>query len=145
MTAKWARDRLDALVAGEAEPPPVVKTMKLGTVDAWGEGWAKKIWHPDPAIMNGDGSMFGGYIAALADQIIAFAAMSVVPEGKAFRTLNLTTTFLRVGKAEPLSIEARVTSQTRQMIAVRAVFTRPDGKPIAEAHGQQFLQAFPQA
>ena len=46
----------------------------------------------------------------------------------------------RVGKAEPLKIEAKVTSQTRQIISTRAEFLRPDGALIAEASAQQFLQ-----
>jgi hypothetical protein len=29
----WATERLDALVAGNAEPPPVVKTLQLGLLD----------------------------------------------------------------------------------------------------------------
>jgi len=33
----WATQRLDDLISG-AEPPPVIRTMRLGTLDAWGEG-----------------------------------------------------------------------------------------------------------
>ena len=54
----WATARLDALVAGAA-PPPVVATMRLGTLDAWGEGWARKRFEPDADQLNGDGSIFG--------------------------------------------------------------------------------------
>ena len=66
--------------------------------------------------------------------------MTTVPANAVFRTLNLSITFLRVGKAEPIMIEAQVTSKTRQIIAVRAQFVRPDGQLIAEASAQQFLQ-----
>jgi len=86
-------------------------------------------------------ALFGGYLAALADQALTFAAMTSVPESMVFRTTNLSMTFLRVGKAEPLKIEARVTSQTRQIISTRAEFQRPDGELITEASAQQFLQA----
>ncbi|ETR79098.1 hypothetical protein X566_12285 [Afipia sp. P52-10] len=34
----WATRRLDELVSGQATLPPVVQTMKLGALDAWGEG-----------------------------------------------------------------------------------------------------------
>ena len=74
----WATSRLNDLLAG-AEPPPVVRTMQLGTLDAWGEGWARKRWEPTPSMLNSDGSLFGGLVAALADQMLAFAAMTVVP------------------------------------------------------------------
>jgi uncharacterized protein (TIGR00369 family) len=118
----------------------VTETLRLGTLDTWAPGWIKKTWSPYPDLLNVDGSLFGGYIAALADQALTFAAMTSVPDGMVFRTLNLSVTFLRVGKAEAIKIEARVTSQTRQVISTRAEFQRPDGELIAEASAQQFLQ-----
>lgn len=136
----WATDRLDALVRGDVVLQPVTKTLRLGTLDSWAPGWVKKTWSPDPDLLNVDGSLFGGYIAALADQALTFVAMTSVLDDMVFRTLNLSITFHRVAKAEPLIIEARVTSQTRQVISTRAEFRRPDGQLIAEASAQQFLQ-----
>jgi uncharacterized protein (TIGR00369 family) len=136
----WATDRLDALVRGDVVLPPVTRTLRLGTLDSWAPGSIKKTWSPDPDLLNVDGSLFGGYIAALADQALTFAAMTSVPDDMVFRTLNLSITFHRVGKAGPLKIDARVTSQTRQVISTRAEFRRPDGELIAEASAQQFLQ-----
>jgi uncharacterized protein (TIGR00369 family) len=138
--ANWATERLEELVRADVTLPPVIRTLRLGALDSWGPGWIKKKWSPDPDLLNVDGSLFGGYLAALADQALTFAAMTSVPDSMAFRTINLSMTFLRVGKAEPLKIEARVTSQTRQVISTRAEFQRPDGKLIAEASAQQFLQ-----
>jgi uncharacterized protein (TIGR00369 family) len=139
----WATERLDALVADNAEPPPVVKTLQLGLLDDWSEGRAVKRWTPTPDVLNGDGSMFGGYIAALADQMLAFAAMTVVPNGNAFRTINLSVQFFRVGRAHPLLIEAHVITQSKSMIAVEANFLREDGELIARASAQQMVIPFP--
>lgn len=136
----WATKRLDELVGG-AEPPPVVRTMRLGTLDAWGEGWVKKSWEPTPEILNADGSLFGGLIAALADQVLAFAAMTVVPADKLFRTTNLTVSYFRLGRAHPVEIEAKVIAQSQHLIHVRAEFRGPEGKLLAEASAQQFIQA----
>lgn len=133
----WATERLEMLVRGEAVPPPVVQTLKLGTLDAWGEGWARKRWEPAPELLNGDGSLFGGYLAALADQVLAFAAMTVVPADAAFRTTNLQMNFVRVGRAHALLIEARVVAATRQLLTVRAKLRREDGELVAEASAQQ--------
>ena len=135
----WARERLDALVAGTSAPPPVVETLRLGTLREWGEGWIKKDWVPAPELLNADGSLFGGYVAALADQALAFAAMTVVAPESAFRTINLQVNFLRVGRAHSLLIEARVVAVTRQLLTVRAEFRRDDSELIAEATGQQLL------
>ncbi len=92
--------------------------------------------------MNGDGSLFGGYIAALADQVLVFATMTVLPGDKLFRITNLAVSFTRVGKAEPLLIDAIVVAQTKQMITTRASFKREDGALIAEATAQQILHPF---
>jgi uncharacterized protein (TIGR00369 family) len=135
----WARARLDELKAGGARLPPVVETLRLGGLDDWGEGWVRKRWSPAPELMTADGTLFGGYLAALADQALAFAAMTVVPEDAAYRTLNLQLNFLRVTPLQPLAIEARVVARTRQLITARAEFRRDDGELIAEASAQQLV------
>lgn len=137
----WGTERLDALKAGQAVAPPVTQTLRMGLLDDWGEGWVRKTWEPQADLLNGDGSLFGGYLAALADQVLSFAAISVVPDDMHFRTLNLQVNYLRVGRAHPLAIEGRVVGRTRQLITVRAEFRRPDGELIAEASAQQLLLA----
>jgi uncharacterized protein (TIGR00369 family) len=138
----WATDRLDALKSGKGRPPPVVQTLKLGLIDDWGDGWVRKSWRPSPKLATADGSLFGGYLAALADQVLAFATMTVVPNDRLFRTVNLQMNFLKVGRSHPLLIEARVVAQTRQLVTVRADFRRGDGALIADATAQQILMAF---
>lgn len=135
----WATERLDALKAGDMTVPPVVTTLRMGTLEDWGPGWVRKTWRPTPEILNGDGSLFGGYLAALADQILAFAAMTVVPDETYYRTINLQMQFVKVGAARPLTIEGRVTASTRQLITVEADFRREDGELIARAAAQQIL------
>ena len=128
--------------AGGIDLPPVVSTLKLGGLDDWGPGWARKTWLPSPELLNIDGSMFGGYLAALADQILAFAAMTAAPADAMFRTSNLKIDFIRVGKAESLRLEGRVVAKTRSIIHVEADFFRPDGELIARASAQQIITPF---
>jgi uncharacterized protein (TIGR00369 family) len=135
----WATDKLAAIKAGTSEPPPVVRTLKLGTLDDWGPGWARKRWTASPEVLNGDGSMFGGYIAALADQMLALAAMSLLPDGTGMRTTNLSVQFLKLARGEPLLIEARVISQSKQLIAVEAEFRLDNGNLIAKATARQII------
>jgi len=137
----WAPQRLDDLVNGRGTTlPPVIQTLRLGALDEWGVGWIRKRWQPHPDLLNVDGSLFGGYIAALADQALAFAAMTVIPADCVFRTINLNVNFISVGRAHPLAIEAIVVAQTRQMLTVRVTLKREDGELIAEASTQQALQ-----
>ena len=135
----WATERLSALQAGEATAPPIVETLKLGLLDDWGEGWVRKTWRPAPGLETADGALFGGYLAALADQVLAFAAMTIAPDDAGFRTLNLNVNFLRLTQAQALVIEARVVARTRQLITVRAEFRRQDGELVADATAQQLL------
>lgn len=139
----WATERLEALKLGSADVPAVVERLGLGLLDDWGDGWVKKSWQPTPGLTNGDGTMFGGYIAALADQALAFATMSVVPDGTAFRTVNLSVQFYRIVRDEPMTIEARVVSRSRQMIAVEAEFRTSGDKLAAKATAQQIVTEMP--
>jgi uncharacterized protein (TIGR00369 family) len=139
----WATDRLDALVRGDVALPPVVTTLQLGALDAWGPGWARKRWVMKPELANLDGSMFGGYLAALADQILAFATMTVVPGDKAYRTTNLSLSFFKLVRGGGLDIEGRVVSQSRSIIHVEADFRLEDQTIAARAHAQQILTAAP--
>jgi uncharacterized protein (TIGR00369 family) len=142
MAMTWGTDRLAALKDGLGEPPPIVCTLRLGLIDDWGAGWVRKTWSPHPDLATADGSLFGGYLAALADQVLTFAAMTVAPAEMHFRTLNLQMTFVRIGRTQPLSIEAKVVAHTRQLVTVRAEFRREDGELLAEATAQQLLMPF---
>jgi len=135
----WATDRLDALKRGDVTLPPIVETLRLGLIDDWEVGWVRKSWSPSAELATADGSLFGGYLAALADQVLTFATMTVVPDDRIYRTVNLQVNFLKVGRNHPLAIEGRVVAQTRQLITVRADFRREDGALIADATAQQLL------
>lgn len=135
----WATDRLDAIITPGFEPPLLTRTLRLGLMDAWGPGWVKKTWEPAPEVLSVDGSMFGGHLAALADQVLTFAAMTVAPDDAHFRTINLQLQFVKIGRAHPLEIEGRVVAQSKQLITVAADFRRPDGVLITTASAQQIL------
>lgn len=141
----WATERLEAIGAGKGPLPAIVEQLHLGRLDSWGEGWVRKTWVPHPSLATADGSLFGGYIAALADQVLAFATMTVIPDDRLYRTTQLQVSFLRVGRDAPLEIVANVVAATRQMITVRASFTQAGGRLIAEASAQQIILPFPSA
>ena len=135
----WATERLDEIKQPGVTVPAVVETLGLGLIDDWGPGWVKKSWAPEARFANVDGSLFGGYIAALADQVLTFAAMTVVPDENWHRTTDLQVRFVKVGRGHPLLIEARVLAATRRLITTEADFRRPDGELVAKASAQQIL------
>lgn len=132
-------DRLDLTVAGSVDAPPVVETLKMGLLDEWGPGWARKRWEPRPELMGAAGSLFGGYLAALADQILSFTAMTVMPDGVSYRTVNLQMQFVKIARAHPLLIEGRVTAHSKRLVTVEADLRRDDGELIARANAQQIV------
>ncbi len=56
----WATEHLDALKAGTVELQPVVKTLRLGGLEDWGSGWARKVWKPSPELLQDDGGTAPG-------------------------------------------------------------------------------------
>ncbi|OYW99711.1 MAG: hypothetical protein B7Z12_17565, partial [Caulobacter vibrioides] len=72
---------------------------------------------------------------------LAFAAMTVIPADRHYRTTQLQVSFLRVGRNAPLDIHAQVVAATRQMITVRASFVLAGDRLIAEASAQQIVLA----
>jgi len=135
----WATERLDEIKQPGATVPPIVETLGLGLIDDWGPGWVRKSWEPEARLMNVDGSVFGGYIAALADQALAFTAMTVIADDAWYRTTDLQVRFVKVARAHPLLIEGRVLTATKRLITVEADFKRLDGQLIAKASAQQIL------
>ncbi|ODT87312.1 PaaI family thioesterase [Phenylobacterium sp. SCN 70-31] len=136
----WATERLDAIMTPGFVPPRIVQRLGLGLLDDWGPGWVRKEWRPDAEDLKmADDSVFGGYIAALADQVLAFAAMTVVPDDCWCRTTDLQVRFVKVARNHPLRIEGRVLAATRRLITVEADFHRPDGVLVAKASAQQIL------
>jgi len=89
----WATEMLENMKQGTHPIPPVTKTLQLGLIDDWGEGWVRKSWSPKKDLLQQDGTMFGGYTSALFDQIFAFATMTVIGEDEAYRTSNLNISF----------------------------------------------------
>jgi acyl-coenzyme A thioesterase PaaI-like protein len=64
--------------------------------------------------------------------------MTVLPADHMYRTTNLAVSFFKIGRGD-MDIEAKVVSQSRQMIACRVTFKSTDGVLLAEATAQQFL------
>ncbi len=133
----WATGMLDNMKAGTHRVPRVTDYLKLGLIDDWGEGWIRKSWSLQREFLHPDGTLFGGYIAALFDQAFALATMTVVAEDEAYRTSNLSVSFLSLSRSEPLEIEARVVSRSRRLVTLESKIFSTDGEVRAIATAQQ--------
>lgn len=135
----WAKDMLENMKQGTHKVPPIVHTLQLGLIDDWGDGWVRKSWRPKPELLQNDGTMFGGYIAALFDQIFAFAAMTVLEDDEACRTTSLNISFISLSRLEDVLIEAKVVSRSRRLITIESKLSSKAGEIRSIATAQQMI------
>ena len=135
----WATDMLDNMKRGTHPVPPVVDTLQLGLIDDWGTGWVKKTWRVKPDLLQLDGTLFGGYIAALFDQALAFATMTVVEDDETYRTANLNISFMTLSRSEDLTLEAKVVHRSRRLVTVEATLSTLTGEVRSIATAQQVI------
>jgi uncharacterized protein (TIGR00369 family) len=90
-------------------------------------------------MFHGGGAVFGGFLAALADQALGLVTMSVLEEGEAFTTADLRVSFFRPVARGSLHIEAQVVNRGRGMVQAEVVFTRDDGKVAGKAMATQVI------
>ncbi|MBO6687672.1 MAG: PaaI family thioesterase [Henriciella sp.] len=133
----WGTEMLENMKRGTHPVPPVTRTLQLGLIDDWGDGWVRKTWTPKEELLQQDGTMFGGYIASLFDQIFAFAAMTVIHDDEAYRTSNLNISFLSLSRRESVTLEANVVSRSRRLITIEGKMIGPDGTVRSIATAQQ--------
>jgi uncharacterized protein (TIGR00369 family) len=132
---KW-QNRLDAIVSGEIEKPELVQIMRLPDLEAWAPGEVTTHWDVDPAFLAGGGSLFGGYIASLADQVLSHAAYTVLDDAAFIRTIHLDVEFYLPIKKGRLDILGKVTHQAKTRLHCEVSFAQ-DGQRMAQATGIQ--------
>ena len=133
----WATKMLENMKQGTHQIPPIARTLQLGLIDDWGDGWVRKSWVPKPELLQKDGTMFGGYIAALFDQVFAFATMTVINDNEAYRTSNLSVSFLSLSRSETVTLEANVVSRSRRLITLEGKMKSKAGEVRSLATAQQ--------
>ena len=136
----WS-DILDASVAGR-EDARHMAVLRLPTLDGWERGrvWAR--WRvEDDFVIPLVGTLFGGYIAALADHLLACAVFTVLGENESFSTVELQTHFFHPVREGVLEIEARVVTRGKRSAYCDARFADLEGKLIARAGATQMIRS----
>lgn len=88
-------------------PPNCDITLQLQPTFAE-DGVARGVWKIDEKFINGIGVVMGGYLAAAADTMMAYAISSKLNENQAFTSIDLHTTFHRPTQVGEMFVEARV-------------------------------------
>ena len=130
---------LDGIVDGTNVPPPVVAALRLPGIDGWDRGRVWGEWKVDPEMLTAAGTLFGGYLAALADSYVGLAIMSTLAEEEWFTTSDLRTSFFRPVVSGTLQIAAEVLNRGRRMAHCECVFVNDDDKVVAKATATQVI------
>lgn len=132
-------DRLDEIKAGEAKKPRVVEILRLPDIVSWKHGQVVTKWEIDEDFFTIGGQLFGGYIGALADQVMGHTAMTVLENENMFRTIQMNVTFYRPMRKGVLWITGKVTRKTRQAIHVNVELCDVDGTLMCSVAGIQII------
>lgn len=137
-------EHLNRLVAGNTAVPPVVENLELGTISEWRQGYAKKIWQVNERYFTAV-DLFGGYLAAMADQMLALASVSLLEDGQTLRTTNLEISFFKPVTGGTLIVEGQVVHKSKQVIHAEVTFAVGENELAAKARGVLHVVTRPSA
>jgi uncharacterized protein (TIGR00369 family) len=102
------RALLEAMIRGDAPPPPVARLIGMRLVEI-GDGEARFELEADPERhANPMGTLHGGILCDMADAAMGCAYASRLGEGESFTTLELKINFLKPVWSGLLTARARV-------------------------------------
>ncbi len=130
---------LDQVVAGETPATTYAQLLHLPRPTSWEPGRVSTTWHVEPELLTPWGAVFGGYLAALADEFAGLAALSVLEDGEMFATADFRLSPMRAVREGDVAIDARVVHRGRSTIHVEVEFRRADDVLAAKASAIQVL------
>lgn len=88
--SKW-RDRLEAIGTGKAMDiaPAFVQSLNMPSITGWEDGHVWMDCDVDLSYFHPGESLFGGYVAALADYMLAFPIWTFLGDDQGISTSNL--------------------------------------------------------
>ena len=103
---------LEAAIRKRLAANPFIKFVGI-EVPQLGKGYAQFLLPFKPELANSIGLMQGGVIAALADEAVAFALYSLVPDGEMINTVEMKINFLGAVKEGEVTAEAHIAKRGR--------------------------------
>jgi uncharacterized protein (TIGR00369 family) len=94
----------------------------------FGGGSSRWLWEQQPpAVLNPFGTVSGGYVAVLIDEMFSTAIASVLGADEWALTVEFKNNFLRSLTPKPLEGDARVIRRTRSICFLEAKITDQNG------------------
>lgn len=125
---------LQAMIAGEVPPPPVMQMLAMGEMEA-SEGLVVVTMRAQEFHYNPLGGVHGGVLSILLDTAAACAVQTTLPAGIGYTSIDLTTKFLRPVTVDSgmLRCEGTVISRGRRTALAQAHLTDESGRLVAHA------------
>lgn len=110
----------------------LVDTLRLVSFEP---GLARAAWTPneDFSIPGPGGFIFGGYVAAVTDQVAHFCMMTILEDGRHYSTTDLRVSYFRPFTERRYDVEARLVTRTRTQAHVEVSFLNDAGAIAAKA------------
>jgi uncharacterized protein (TIGR00369 family) len=125
-------DHFRAMIAGEAEPPPVAKLIGFEMTEVE-PGRAVFEMDAGPQHASPLGTMHGGIICDLVDGAMGVAHAAALEEGETFTTLELKINFMKPVWSGHLRAEGKVIKAGRTIALVEGRVTDESGALVAFA------------
>ncbi len=135
---KSGREILQAIIDGTLPQAPISQTLSFWITEV-GDGSAVFEGEPARHLLNPMGGVHGGWALTLIDSAGGCAALSRLPAGVGYTTVETKANFSRPITKDTgrVRAEARVVAQGRQIISSEAKVLTADGKVLA--HGTTTL------
>ena len=128
-----AQQRVMRFLSGDL--PPAHRNMGIRP-DLWvkevGVGRLLVRWPNDGSRDINDGRVFGGWIAALSDNIVSMCMATAMDPGEGFTTQDLQVKIFRPVSGDVIEIEAKVVNRSKTTGYVEADWRLPNGKIAAK-------------
>jgi acyl-CoA thioesterase len=105
---------LEASIRQKLAANPFIKFVGIKAPQL-GQGYARFLLPFKPDLANSIGLMQGGVIAALADEAVAYALYSLVPEGETYNTGEMKNNFLGAVTEGEVTAEAHIAKRGRTL------------------------------
>lgn len=106
-------------------------------------GIARANFRAERKFLNPLGSVQGGILTAMLDEVMVDAALARLGPDVVIPTLEIKTTYLRAARAGPLSGEGRVVRAGRSVVFTEGVLFDAEGDEVARASASATIRPLP--
>lgn len=134
MTTMSGLEYMQALVAGDVPPPPIITVMNMTLVSV-AEGTATFTAQPDESHYNPIGAVHGGFACTVLDSAAGCAVQTTLAQGLGYTSLEIKVSYLKALSTTtgPLTAVGRVIKPGKRVAFAEAELRDSSGTLVATA------------